>query len=544
MSSQHYTLLITCRADFAQSLGWMEEVERDYPTSNKCVNSLDVMEPSSIGSVSATARYSVKMRREGHADDSLSPLNGHPSNSEQIFSYDRRELMMSGIPDRPGQTRDFSIYGHRLSTFQDGPLPWSRAAPSAHYLAKTGFFYTGYEQVVKCFACDVEISDWGDGKDALIKHHYKNPYCKFIHQDFSSELKVLLSRDRFEHRSPHYSSSSYRLHSFSNWQFTDIVTSYQLASAGFFFTGSGSRVECFSCGLVVEDWKKSDLPLHIHRQRRPNCSFITSLLTKDSHKSLDAASLPATPSDYPASRLPDYSNLSVRVRSFKHLARDFPVSGELCAAAGLFLLRKPDVMKCFSCGAVVRDWVLGDVPAEKHRETNSNCKFLHEFFPTKLTEEQCVGQSVSTAEQEGIIDPNTLPEPEFDEAELERMSLEQKAKNKLTSDEYLSHTLSQVSLSSPVEEALRPHPAPTSTVSSLAFTLSTYKCFSCHFLQLTQATEHSSSDSTCVVCMDAPLQVVLIPCGHLCVCENCSRQIFVCPMCRRNVDDVVKVYLP
>ena len=52
------------------------------------------------------------------------------------------------------------------------------------------------------------------------------------------------------------------------------------------------------------------------------------------------------------------------------------------------------------------------------------------------------------------------------------------------------------------------------------------------------------SDSTCVICMDAPLEMVLVPCGHMCVCESCSRQIISCPMCRKTVDNAVKVFFP
>ena len=367
-------------------------------------------------------------------------------------SLDHCERMMSGIPDRPGQRRDLSQYSHRLDTFQDGPHPWPRATPTAQYLAQLGFYFTGIEQEVRCFLCNVVISEWDDGKDPLIKHHSKSPNCSFIHQRFPLQLKTLFLEEKVEHRSPHYSSSSFRLHSFSNWQYTSIVTSYQLASAGFFYTGYGSRVECFSCGLIHEQWKKGDLPLHVHRQQSPSCPFITSLLSKDCQKPLDstATQLPPTPSDYPASRVPDYANLTVRIRSFKHLARTFPIAAEACAEAGLFFLRKPDVMKCFSCGAIVRDWVDGDIPAEKHREANSSCKFLHEFFPTKFSEDV----ELSTLPKLEGVDPNTLPEPEFDEEDLERMRKDNESKSKLDpSYQQMTTELAKVSLNSPVSPA-------------------------------------------------------------------------------------------
>lgn len=379
----------------------------------------------------------------------------HPSTSAELSTQlDHSERLMSGIADRPGHKRDLHQYSVRLETFECGPEPWPRASPSPHNLALVGFYYSGYEHTVICFLCEVEISDWDDGKDPLIKHYNKNPNCSFILREFSSELQKLLSEEKVAHRSPHYASSSLRLHTFSNWQYSNVITSYQLASAGFFYTGHGSKVECFSCGLTHQDWKKADLPLHVHRQRSPNCPFIGSLLSKESPGSLDlvvgAQQQPPMPSDYPASRAPDYSSLTVRIRSFKHLARNFPVSGERCAEAGLFFLRKPDVMKCFSCGAVLRDWIDGDIPEEKHREVNPRCSFLLEAFPNKFG---VVGEEREEGGETGDIDPSTLPEPEFDEEDLERMSMVERAKSKSKQlDESIVQTaekVSRVSISSP-----------------------------------------------------------------------------------------------
>ena len=420
-------------------------VEKDCSKVKKDGVSALVLPSSTLTSLSGE-RWSDQVYSHFATSTGLSTQYKHPR------VIDHSERLMSGIADRPGHKRDLSHYSSRLETFEVGPQPWPRASPTPHHLALVGFYYSGYEHIVVCFFCQVEISDWDDGKDPLIKHYNKSPNCSFIVKEFSSELKKLLSEERVVHHSPHYASSSLRLHTFSNWQYSNLITSYQLASAGFFYTGQGSRVECFSCGLTHQDWKKGDLPLHVHRQMSPSCPFISSLLSKESPGSIDSvvAAQPPMPSDYPASRAPDYSNKTVRIRSFKHLARNFPVSGEKCAEAGLFFLRKPDVMKCFSCGAILRDWINGDIPEEKHREANPKCKFLLETFPSKLNG---VGEESEGAIGAEDIDPSTLPEPEFDEEDLERMSMVERAKAKgKRLDESLgqaTESLSKVSLSSP-----------------------------------------------------------------------------------------------
>ncbi|PRP87944.1 serine/threonine protein kinase [Planoprotostelium fungivorum] len=46
----------------------------------------------------------------------------------------------------------------------------------------------------------------------------------------------------------------------------------------------------------------------------------------------------------------------------------------------------------------------------------------------------------------------------------------------------------------------------------------------------------------CKVCLERPMDTVLIPCGHICVCHQCSSNMGQCPMCRSVIQTVVKTY--
>ena len=48
----------------------------------------------------------------------------------------------------------------------------------------------------------------------------------------------------------------------------------------------------------------------------------------------------------------------------------------------------------------------------------------------------------------------------------------------------------------------------------------------------------------CVVCMDGEINVVLVPCGHMILCETCANQLTnkKCPTCRQNISQIVKVF--
>lgn len=49
--------------------------------------------------------------------------------------------------------------------------------------------------------------------------------------------------------------------------------------------------------------------------------------------------------------------------------------------------------------------------------------------------------------------------------------------------------------------------------------------------------------SECVVCQDKAKDTVLMPCKHLCVCQECGEKITdACPLCRTKIKEKIKVY--
>ena len=53
----------------------------------------------------------------------------------------------------------------------------------------------------------------------------------------------------------------------------------------------------------------------------------------------------------------------------------------------------------------------------------------------------------------------------------------------------------------------------------------------------------------CVVCMDAPVEMVYMPCMHMCTCEECARSSAIkspsiCPLCREPCSEIRRVFFP
>ena len=59
----------------------------------------------------------------------------------------------------------------------------------------------------------------------------------------------------------------------------------------------------------------------------------------------------------------------------------------------------------------------------------------------------------------------------------------------------------------------------------------------CNFLKDNRKYSLDGDDGKeCIVCLDAPKQIIYQPCGHFCVCAKCAKQVHnKCPLCRQEV---------
>lgn len=51
-------------------------------------------------------------------------------------------------------------------------------------------------------------------------------------------------------------------------------------------------------------------------------------------------------------------------------------------------------------------------------------------------------------------------------------------------------------------------------------------------------------DQRCIVCRIHPREIILLPCGHVCLCEDCSEHITNgCPICRKPIAQKQPAYI-
>lgn len=59
---------------------------------------------------------------------------------------------------------------------------------------------------------------------------------------------------------------------------------------------------------------------------------------------------------------------------------------------------------------------------------------------------------------------------------------------------------------------------------------------------LEKKVEVKASDESCVVCTAVRPNCVIDPCGHMCVCLDCSEQVKACPICRGIIRKTIRVF--
>ena len=57
----------------------------------------------------------------------------------------------------------------------------------------------------------------------------------------------------------------------------------------------------------------------------------------------------------------------------------------------------------------------------------------------------------------------------------------------------------------------------------------------------------NSSKNICVVCRHQDAVMAIVPCGHVCLCAECSSSIMTndkkCPLCRIAIEKIMKIYI-
>uniref|UniRef100_A0A3P8X072 E3 ubiquitin-protein ligase XIAP n=1 Tax=Cynoglossus semilaevis TaxID=244447 RepID=A0A3P8X072_CYNSE len=177
-----------------------------------------------------------------------------------------------------------------------------------------------------------------------------------------------------------------RLESFRGCGLAEQVPAERLAQAGFYFTGHGDRVKCFSCRETVENWQTGDAPVERHKQVSPCCIFL-KCVHSNHFKPNGFLYEEESPENYPLRTgevvdestypmAPHMRNEEARLQTFSSWPSNSPVRPQDLAEAGFYYTGVNDAVQCFCCAGMLSGWEPGDTAWGEHARHYNFCFFI------------------------------------------------------------------------------------------------------------------------------------------------------------------------
>ena len=417
-------------------------------------------------------------------------------------------------------------FSSRLASFVTG---WPRASPVApSQLARAGFVYVGSEDRVQCIRCGLIVYRWEKGDDPLKEHRRLSSLCPFL---TNTRLRM--------------HDESERIQSFANWPPWAKAKPKELAAAGFFYNGDGviDAVQCFSCGGVARCWEDGDSALEQHQKLFPECEFVRELCAD----------------------VPDYSDENIRLESFANPAWPLtcPVSPRMLAQTGFYYMGMEDNVKCFECGIFLKQWIAGDLAFGEHKRHQFNCPIVQGIstqnkpinLPITNPRLRTVASRLATfSSYKGPLSTALIFAESgyyLNGSDIVCPFCGTSWQESATPGEYHSlisptcpyvKTYAPISLPSidlPEKTCFRTSSAPEAivSISGSSSPVATKD-------ELQKQLNRLKESKNCRICMDAEVEVLFVPCGHVICCANCASMVKACPVCRVGITNMVRAYLP
>ena len=421
---------------------------------------------------------------------------------------------------------------NRLDTFIEWPL-LSWLSPES--LAAEGFYYLKKADYCACVFCDVIIGMWETGDTAEGEHGRHSPNCSFVNKrrsvgniSLSDHLildKLVLEgeeapapksqcqwrvgdhvRNCGDYNHLYYSCESNRLRSFENntpeegfnnyvrgqichvWSERVNQKPLELAEAGFYyFSLMNDSVRCFCCEKIFYNWEHEDDPWELHASYSPNCSFVRD--KKGDDFILAKRRMKRTSSGR-------FNKISES--DLDKLLNSLDVVKE---ARMTFVYFQLEVFR----ETLRQKLEQSGIPFFSFDEyVQAIEQYQQEFFTNGVQIIEQYQQEFFAEEEEGG------EEVEYDYASLGSLS---------PPSSILYNDNNNNNDDDDDDDDDDNNNSNNNSISLLKL---------------------EKNEALCDICMDAPKEIVLLPCNHMCSCVKCSKRLSVCPICRSKILNKIK----
>ncbi|CAC5373528.1 BIRC2_3 [Mytilus coruscus] len=295
-----------------------------------------------------------------------------------------------------------------------------------------------------------------------------------------------------------------RFATFATFPYVPGIFATRLAEAGFYYTGIGNEVICFSCGVRHSCWRHHDSAFEIHKRISPNCPFISDEAVKrkegnqNFHESMDNNI--KEEKIYPHTS----SETGFEISSSSHGSGTSQLSNPTNRIISAENVVTPGFLTSDNQSLVETSEIENKV---KKSELNATGNVLKESTPGSALRME--GTSSSELLEIGVC---------LDKAKYPKYALRS---NRIDSFKHWPSYLTQT----PEEMA----------TAGFFFTVS--------IRSLEEENQNLKDQQTCKICLDKPIAIVFLPCGHMASCANCAPALRRCPICRVFIKGTVKAIM-
>nr|BDT61655.1 MAG: baculoviral IAP repeat-containing protein [Marsupenaeus japonicus endogenous nimavirus] len=415
---------------------------------------------------------------------------------------------------------------HRLETFAD----WPHDFVSPIELAADGFYFLKKQDHVMCVFCVGILGLFEMGDIVREKHKHAFPGCAFVRGDKTCNIpavkKNIFEKLSHEYKPPKQTNSPLldyigvfkynissvrfkrdtlekRLASFKDWPEYLVQKPQDLAEAGFYYCGLSDHVACFHCEGGILNWERNDIPWHEHAKYYPTCNY---LYLKKGKNFIDNIRLKISE--------------NTQYESFDEMD----------------LLMELDIVRCIvSIGYSIND---AKCILKKH-VTETGWPYLS-IEPYILD----INQMILNRPVRIIPKPPSIIRHLVSERMKSLLSISESASSS-TTVEGTDNNISQKTLPEAdnmetlTSQEIVPEADNTETFTFQEIYLPEAKNTETS-TSLKKSHEHMYEDRICKVCMSNEASVVYFPCTHMIACEDCTLALEYCPICRKDINYVVR----
>ena len=316
-------------------------------------------------------------------------------------------------------------------------------------------------------------------------------------------------------RNPKMADPYQRKATFTNWPSQVIRAPVdELVEAGFIYLNEGDKLKCFYCNGGLQHWQYDENPWFEHAKWYPNCEY---LLRKKgiSYVQHVAEQFPLLrrpvfqqypqPISRPPCALSSHSSIPSTSSSIV-AADEIPESSSEQPS----VVHKSKLEKAMN-SYIVKEALRLAFDRNLVSRVVKRKLGLNEEYQTML---ELVGDLQTAEADPSYLNADEEEEANFYEEPAEKLEVMAQAPQNFSSSPTNSADYSSSGL---VEE--------NNDCAAI-------KC----------KIEDIKNEQTCKVCLDRISDCVFIPCGHVCCCVTCGSALRKCPICRKDLEKIIKFY--